>query len=64
MLAENLSLREENIQLRNLVEGLQSRNVVDKASVIKDQFELKIRELGGLVAELASLSITYASGLR
>jgi hypothetical protein len=55
LLAENLSLREQVVQLQNTLET-QSRgpsfNVIDS---VKDRLEAKMQELGSLVAELGQM---------
>lgn len=52
LLAENLSLREQVLQLHNTIE---SRPAFDHIDAIKTQLEAKIQELGGLVSGLAQL---------
>ncbi|KAF2085991.1 hypothetical protein K490DRAFT_67277 [Saccharata proteae CBS 121410] len=55
LLAENLDLREQILQLRNQVDNNHSPALSTHVSGIKDALEAKIQELGGLVAELSLL---------
>ncbi|KAF2142377.1 uncharacterized protein K452DRAFT_297679 [Aplosporella prunicola CBS 121167] len=55
LLQENLSLREQVIQLQHELENTQGHNAVRHIGSVKDKLEAKIQELGGLVAELGSL---------
>ncbi len=52
LLAENLSLRENVLQLQNTVE---SRPTFDHIDSVATQLEAKIQEIGGLVAGLARI---------
>lgn len=52
LLAENLSLREQVLNLHNTID---SRPALDHIDAVKNQLEAKILELGGLVAGLSSL---------
>ncbi|RAR14810.1 shugoshin family protein [Stemphylium lycopersici] len=52
LLAENLALREQVLNLHNTVE---SRPAFDHIDAVKLQLETKIQELGGLVAGLAQM---------
>ncbi|KAF1849832.1 uncharacterized protein K460DRAFT_269361 [Cucurbitaria berberidis CBS 394.84] len=61
LLAENLSLREQVLQLHNTIE---SRPAFDHIDAVKTQLEVKIQELGGLVAGLAKLKRGGEKGRR
>ncbi|KAF2184458.1 hypothetical protein K469DRAFT_667022 [Zopfia rhizophila CBS 207.26] len=55
LLAENLSLREQVLQLQNALEAQSNRPSFENIHSVKDQLEAKIQELGSLVAELGQL---------
>jgi hypothetical protein len=55
LLAENLSLREQVLQLQNTLESHSSRPSFENIDAVKSQLEAKMLELGGLVAELGQL---------
>jgi hypothetical protein len=57
LLAENLALREQVLNLHNNIE---SRPALDHIDTVKSQLEAKILELGGLVAGLAQLKNGHA----
>ncbi|CAO2658648.1 Nn.00g063710.m01.CDS01 [Neocucurbitaria sp. VM-36] len=61
LLAENLSLREQVLQLHNTIE---SRPAFDHIDAVKTQLEAKIQELGGLVSGLAKLKRGDEKGRR
>ncbi|KAJ4365155.1 hypothetical protein N0V83_008773 [Neocucurbitaria cava] len=61
LLAENLSLREQVLQLHNNIE---SRPAFDHIDAVKTQLEAKIQELGGLVAGLAKIKRGDEKGRR
>ena len=53
LLSENLTLREQNIQLQKQLESIGNRHIsADKLNQIKSQLEIKLAELGGLVNDL------------
>ncbi|KAF2692147.1 hypothetical protein K458DRAFT_286484 [Lentithecium fluviatile CBS 122367] len=52
LLADNLTLREQVVQLQN---SLEARPSFDDIDSMKDRLEAKMQELGGLVAELGQL---------
>ncbi|KAF2035354.1 hypothetical protein EK21DRAFT_96620 [Setomelanomma holmii] len=55
LLAENLSLREQVLQLQNTLELHSSRPSFENIDAVKAKLEAKMLELGGLVAELGQL---------
>jgi hypothetical protein len=55
LLAENLSLREQVLQLQNTLESHSSRPSFENIDAVKSKLEAKLLELGGLVAELGQL---------
>ncbi|GME65378.1 Shugoshin [Neofusicoccum parvum] len=55
LLAENLSLREQIIQLQTELEHNKGHNAVRQITSVKDKLESKLLEIGGLVAELNSI---------
>ncbi|KAH7094638.1 hypothetical protein FB567DRAFT_600245 [Paraphoma chrysanthemicola] len=55
LLAENLSLREQVLQLQNTLESHSSRPSFENIDAVKAKLEAKMMELGGLVAELGQL---------
>ncbi|KAF2018215.1 hypothetical protein BU24DRAFT_345095, partial [Aaosphaeria arxii CBS 175.79] len=55
LLAENLSLREQVLQLQNALEAQPARPSFENIDSVKDRLEAKIQELGGLVAKLGQL---------
>ncbi|KAF2004837.1 hypothetical protein P154DRAFT_584926 [Amniculicola lignicola CBS 123094] len=55
LLAENLSLREQVLQLQNTLENQSQRPSFENIDLVKRQLEAKIRELGGLVADLGQI---------
>jgi hypothetical protein len=55
LLAENLSLREQVIQLQSALEQQSTGASVDNINAVRDKLEAKIQELGGLVAELGQI---------
>ncbi|KAL1628033.1 hypothetical protein SLS56_006074 [Neofusicoccum ribis] len=55
LLAENLSLREQIIQLQTELEHNKDHNAVQQITSVKDKLESKLLEIGGLVAELNSI---------
>lgn len=55
LLAENLSLREQVVQLQNTLETHSQRPSFDDIDGVKDRLETKMQELGSLVAELGLL---------
>lgn len=55
LLAENLSLREQVLQLQNALEAQSNRPSFEHIDSVKDRLEAKIQELGVLVAELGQL---------
>ncbi|EKG21518.1 Shugoshin [Macrophomina phaseolina MS6] len=55
LLAENLSLREQVIQLQTELEHTRGHAAVEQISSVKDQLESKLMEIGSLVAELNSI---------
>jgi len=52
LLAENLSLREQVLQLQNTLESQSSRPSFENIDAVKAKLEAKMLELGGLVSEL------------
>ncbi|KAF4540265.1 Shugoshin [Lasiodiplodia theobromae] len=56
ILAENLSLREQIIQLQTELEQSRGQNAVQQISSVKDQLESKLLEIGSLVAELNTIN--------
>ncbi|KKY14508.1 putative shugoshin [Diplodia seriata] len=56
ILAENLALREQVIQLQTELEQNQGPNAVHQISSVKDKLESKLLEIGSLVAELSSIN--------
>ncbi|KAF2740705.1 hypothetical protein EJ04DRAFT_163462 [Polyplosphaeria fusca] len=60
LLAENLSLREQVLQLQNALETHTSRPSFENVDSVKDRLESKIQELGALVAELGQLKKSAA----
>jgi hypothetical protein len=55
LLAENLSLREQVLQLQNTLESQPLRPSFDSIDAVKTKLEAKMLELGGLVAELGQM---------
>jgi hypothetical protein len=55
LLAENLSLREQVLQLQNTLESQPMRPSFDSIDAVKSKLEAKMMELGGLVAELGQM---------
>jgi hypothetical protein len=55
LLAENLSLREQVLQLQNALESQPFRPSLKNIDAVKSKLEAKMLELGGLVAELGQL---------
>jgi hypothetical protein len=55
LLAENLSLREQVLQLQNTIESQPLRPSFENIDAVKSKLEAKMAELGGLVAELGQL---------
>ncbi|KAF2466987.1 uncharacterized protein BDR25DRAFT_267752 [Lindgomyces ingoldianus] len=55
LLAENLSLREQVLQLQNALESQSNRPSFENIDSVKDKLEAKIQELGSLVAELGQI---------
>ncbi|KAF2204773.1 hypothetical protein GQ43DRAFT_387274 [Delitschia confertaspora ATCC 74209] len=55
LLAENLSLREQVINLQNALETQSTRPSLENINTVKDKLEAKIQELGSLVAELGQI---------
>ncbi|KAH5159454.1 hypothetical protein HBI25_049920 [Parastagonospora nodorum] len=55
LLAENLSLREQVLQLQNTLESQPLRPSFENIDAVKSKLEAKMAELGGLVAELGQL---------
>lgn len=55
LLSENLSLREQVLQLQNALKEQSHRPSFENIDSVKDRLEAKIQELGGLVAELGQL---------
>ncbi|OCK83621.1 hypothetical protein K432DRAFT_346679 [Lepidopterella palustris CBS 459.81] len=55
LLAENLSLREQVIQLQSVLENQSNRPSAESINAVKNQLEAKIQELGSLVAELGQI---------
>ena len=56
LLSENVTLREQNIQLQRQLESHGNRlSTADKVGQIKSQLEIKLAELGGLVYELGTI---------
>lgn len=58
LLAENLSLREQVLQLQNVLESHSSRPSFENIDAVKSKLEAKMAELGGLVAELGNMKKT------
>ncbi|OJD29970.1 shugoshin c terminal domain-containing protein [Diplodia corticola] len=56
ILAENLSLREQIINLQTELEQIRGPNALQQISSVKDQLESKLLEIGSLVAELSSIN--------
>ena len=55
LLAENLSLREQVIQLQAALENQSNCPSAENIDAVKDRLEAKIQELGSLVAELGQI---------
>jgi hypothetical protein len=55
LLAENLTLREQVLQLQNTLESQSSRPSFENIDAVKSKLEAKMLELGGLVAELGQM---------
>ena len=56
LLSENITLREQNIQLQRQVESTGNRqDAADRLHQIRSQLEAKLMELGGLVYELGTV---------
>ncbi|KAL5120557.1 hypothetical protein ACEQ8H_001576 [Pleosporales sp. CAS-2024a] len=55
LLAENLSLREQLLQLQNTLESQSLRPSLETIDAVKSKLEAKMAELGGLVAELGQM---------
>lgn len=55
LLAENLSLREQVLHLQNVLESQPHRPSFDVIESMKNQLEMKLQEIGGLVAEFGQL---------
>jgi hypothetical protein len=55
LLAENLSLREQVLQLQNTLESQPMRPSFASIDAVKTKLEAKMLELGGLVAELGQM---------
>jgi hypothetical protein len=55
LLAENLSLREQILQLQNLLEAQSNRPSFENIDTIKEQLEAKMQEFGALIAGLGPL---------
>lgn len=55
LLAENLSLREQVLQLQNANEARSNRPSFREIDAVKSRLEAKLLEFGGLVAELGQL---------
>jgi hypothetical protein len=55
LLAENLSLREQVLQLQNNLEAQSKRPSFADVDAVKSRLEAKLLEFGGLVAELAQI---------
>jgi hypothetical protein len=55
LLAENLSLREQVLQLQNALESHAQRPSFENIDTVKAKLEAKMLELGGLVAELGQM---------
>jgi hypothetical protein len=52
LLADNLGLREEIVQLRNELDNGKAQRIADNAGVIKTQLEAKLLEIGALITSL------------
>ena len=52
LLSENLTLREQVINLQNELNGRPKKQAFDDLGVVKDKLEIKLAELGNLVFEL------------
>jgi 23S rRNA maturation mini-RNase III len=55
LLAENLSLREQVLQLQNALESRSSRPSFEDIDVVKSKLEAKMMEFGSLIAELGQM---------
>lgn len=55
LLSDNLSLREQVLQLQNTLESQQLRPSFENIDAVKAKLEAKMMELGGLVAELGNM---------
>ncbi|KAF2273207.1 uncharacterized protein EI97DRAFT_384069 [Westerdykella ornata] len=55
LLAENLSLREQVLQLQNTLEARSNRPSIEDIGDVKSRLETKLAEFGNLVAELGQL---------
>jgi hypothetical protein len=64
LLAENLTLREQVLQLQNTFESQSSRPSNENIDAVKSKLEAKMLELGGLVAELGQLKKVDARSRR
>jgi hypothetical protein len=58
LLAENLELREEILQLRNILDSSPSNPIVTDS--LHERLESKLQEINGLVSELRSMSKSKA----
>jgi hypothetical protein len=52
LLAENLGLREQIIQLQNELENGKAQRIADNAGAIKSQLEAKLLEIGALITSI------------
>ncbi|KAF2117557.1 hypothetical protein BDV96DRAFT_679348 [Lophiotrema nucula] len=55
LLAENLSLREQVLQLQNALESHSSRPSFESIDTVREKLESKIQELGNIIVELGQL---------
>lgn len=58
LLAENLSLREQVLQLQNALEAQSNRPSFENINTVKNRLEAKLIEFGSLVAELGQMQKT------
>jgi hypothetical protein len=56
LLAENLGLREQILQLQNELENGNAQRIADNTSIVKSQLEAKLLEIGALVTSLGGVS--------
>ena len=64
LLAENLGLREQIIQLQNDLENGKARRIADSTGVIKSQLEAKLLEIGALITSLGDGSTSKKKAAR